>query len=600
MRAEGDDRIPVSLSSDTPVRRWFGFEVLEHTAEAVNMERAARGLSLLWNHDTDVVTGRVTDITIRGDGKLGGYLKFGRGARALEARQDVEDGTVTDISIGYRIDEWVEEQKDGVSTYRAKRWTPMEVSLVTVPADHTVGVGRSAERAAHPAVNEARNAPPEGKEKVQMAEVQTPAPAERTGSNEVRNEDAKVIAAWGKSLGMADVAATAITEGRSIEEFRVMAEEAATRKAAAQQPTGHVDLSPKDERAYSPANAIRMIVEGTWHSKGSLEKEVSDAVAKRTGKDVGGNHFYIPLNVRASVTGGIVGTASLGGNAVDTLQGPMIELLRNRVVLARAGARFLTGLTGPVKFPRQITANTAGWRTENPSSAQTLTALTLDTVTLAPKSIDAHTSFSRELAFQMSPDAQQFITDDILRVIAIAIDASGISGAGTNEPTGILNNSSVGAGTALGTHGGAPTFASVIELETSVANANADVGRMSYLVNSKTRGKLKQTLKLSTATAPGYIWEGANDPGTINGYNAFVSNQVPSNLTKGTSTTICSSIIFGNFDDLLIAEFGGAVDVLVDPYSFATQGMIALHAYAFADVAVRHGASFYTVDDVLT
>src|SRR5690606_33112557 len=128
---------------------------------------------------------------------------------------------------------------------------------------------------------------------------------------------------------------------------------------------------------------------------------------------------------------------------------------------------------------------------------------------LSPKSIDAHTSFSRELAFQMSPDAQQFITDDILRVIALAIDVSGITGAGTNEPTGLLNNSSVLAGTALGSHGGAPTLASVIELETKVANANADIGRMSYLVNSKTRGKLKQTLKLATATAPGYIWEGA-------------------------------------------------------------------------------------------
>lgn len=592
----------MSLSSAEPVERAFGYEVLEHSERAIDLTRAVRGLPLLFNHDSDVPIGRIEDVGLRADGRLAGKLRFGRSAKAQEVRQDFEDGVLTDMSIGYRIHDWSETRRDDVMTYTATRWTPMEGSIVPIPADHTVGAGRSAERAAPPAVDEARNAPPEGKEKETMAEVVTPVPAGRTGSDEVmaRSEDAKVIAAWGKSLGMADVAATAITEGRSIEEFRVMAEEAATRKAAAQQPTGHVDLSPKDERAYSPANAIRAIVEGTWHSKGSLEKEVSDAVAKRTGKDVGGNHFYIPLNVRASVTGGIAGTASLGGNAVDTLQGPMIELLRNRVVLARAGARFLTGLTGPVKFPRQITANTAGWRTENPSSAQTLTALTLDTVTLAPKSIDAHTSFSRELAFQMSPDAQQFITDDILRVIAIAIDASGISGAGTNEPTGILNNSSVGAGTALGTHGGAPTFASVIELETNVANANADVGRMSYLVNSKTRGKLKQTLKLSTATAPGYIWEGANDPGTINGYNAFVSNQVPSNLTKGTSTTICSSIIFGNFDDLLIAEFGGAVDVLVDPYTFATQGMIALHAYAFADVAVRHGASFYTVDDVLT
>lgn len=133
--------VPAALSSEIVVQRWFGREKLEHNSDAVNLERAADGIPLLWNHDTDAPIGRVRDVRLERDGKLRGVLHFSQNARASEIWADVRDGFLTDISIGYRIDEWKEEK--GTDLVSATRWTLMESSVVTVPADHTVGINRA-------------------------------------------------------------------------------------------------------------------------------------------------------------------------------------------------------------------------------------------------------------------------------------------------------------------------------------------------------------------------------------------------------------------------------------------------------------------------
>jgi HK97 family phage prohead protease len=184
----------VSLSSALPVERWFGDEILEHTPEAINMERAARGLPVLFNHDTGTVVGRLINCGLRADGRFGGDLKFGRSSRAQEIRQDVVVEVLTDMSVGYRIDKWVESQRDGKDVYTATRWTPMEASIVPVPADHTVGINRSADRAAHPVIN--TRAPEQGKEQQMSENVPTPATAVVTSNEEpiAREEQRKLIA----------------------------------------------------------------------------------------------------------------------------------------------------------------------------------------------------------------------------------------------------------------------------------------------------------------------------------------------------------------------------------------------------------------------
>jgi HK97 family phage prohead protease len=133
--------VPAALSSESIVQRLFGRERLSHAAGSINLERAADGLPLLWSHDPDQPLGRVRDVRLERDGRLRGVLHFARNPRAEEVWRDVRDGFLTDVSIGYRIDAW-RESKAEPDLITATEWTVLEASIVTVPADPSVGINR--------------------------------------------------------------------------------------------------------------------------------------------------------------------------------------------------------------------------------------------------------------------------------------------------------------------------------------------------------------------------------------------------------------------------------------------------------------------------
>lgn len=147
--AGGSRSYTASLSSELPVERFFGSEILRHDDDSINMARASRGLPLLFNHNTDEPLGKVRNIRIEGD-KLRGELVWGKRAKAQEIRDEVDAEMLGDISIRYSIDEYetrTDEHDHDIVT--VTRWTPLEASVVTVPADHTVGVGRSRDTGKH-------------------------------------------------------------------------------------------------------------------------------------------------------------------------------------------------------------------------------------------------------------------------------------------------------------------------------------------------------------------------------------------------------------------------------------------------------------------
>ena len=554
------------------------------------MSYARDGLPFLVNHDTDRLAGRIEDIAPRADGKLAGKIRFGRSALATEIRQDIEDDIRPAISVGYRVDamKLVETRKDGVDVYRVERWTPMEVSTVPVPADVTVGVGRDAERAAFPVTVDS----PKPQENVTMSEskVETPTPAGVVG--ESREVEAKLIANAARTFKMESKLPQWINEGLTLDQVRGKIEAEQVRAATDATPPGHVDMTAKEERSYNPLSAITAIADGKWEARGGLEKEVSDAIAQRTGKAP--RSFYLPMNIRASVTGNVAGTASLGGNAVETSLVGFIDILRNRIKVRGMGATFMSGLKGNLAIPRQITANTVSWVGENPSSGVTLSALTLDQVTLSPKIAMGGTAYSRLAAHQTTPDVAALVMNDLALTAAIAVDSAAINGTGSNsQPTGVRATSGINT-KAVGTNGGPLTWAILVGAETEIAVDNADVNTMGWLTTPGVRGAAKQILKSTTAGSQ-YLW---SDDNRMNGYRAEVTNQMPSNLTKGTSTTICHAAIFGDWSQLLIGEWGGALDLLVDPYKYADQGMIAVYSYLTVDVAVRQPVGFCLTADI--
>lgn len=344
-------------------------------------------------------------------------------------------------------------------------------------------------------------------------------------------------------------------------------------------------LEQRDLKGYSLVRAISLLAKN--QPLDGLEKEVSEEIAKRSGKQPQG--FYFPTQL-ATERRALDLTTGAGAKATITDASNFIELLRERTLVTTLGARLLTGLTGDLSLPKQTGGATSYWIAEG--NAPTASNQTIAQVGLSPKTLGAYTDMSRKFVNQSSISAEQFVREDLARVLALAIDRAALNGSGTGaEPQGILQNSSV-ATVAMGTNGLAPTFAKLVEMETVVAAANADLGNLNYVTNAKVRGVLKTTEKASSTAQ--FIWDGTN---SVNGYAAHATNLIPSNLTKGTGTNL-SAAIFGNWADLLIGFWGG-LDITVDPFTGSNSGTIRVVALQDVDLKLRHAESFTKIVDLI-
>ena len=598
--------LSMSLSSETPVERW-GWdgvydEVLDHTPAAVDLSRAANGLPLLLDHDVRRQVGRLQEVRLE-EGRLVGRPVFSRSAVGQETEQDVRDGIRQEVSVGYRVlsMDLIGKDAAGKPTYRCA-WMPYEATLTAVPADPTVGVGRDADRAAFPVVVSTPDQPAPKAEERSMADEKEPAPG--TGTARV-HEDARQemadIAGLCAANGASHRVAEFIQKGMTREQVKgVLFDEAVEKGKSA--PKMAPDLSEGERRRYSFQRAIAGAMQpSTWNG---LEREVSAEIAKRAGKE-GSQSLFIPtdLEVRALSAGG----SGSGTEFKFTAPKPFIELLREKTVTRALGATYLTGLGAPVAFPRQTVAGSASWRTENPGSDLSDADSTYDTLALAPKTIQRGTAFTRQMVFQASEDIENIVRNDLAAVLALAWDLAGIAGTGaSNQPQGVLYNTNVSTVT-LGANAGTITYAGLVGLERAIAINNADIGRLGVLTNGQQRAQARQVQQFSgTNGVP--LWVGGANGGAAqmavgevlgpNGYPAFVSQQVPANLTKGTSTTICSAWVMANWAELYMAEFG-AMELIVDPFSKKKQALIELTAIMYGDVGLRHPKSFAAIYDAL-
>ena len=292
------------------------------------------------------------------------------------------------------------------------------------------------------------------------------------------------------------------------------------------------------------------------------------------------------------------GTAS-GAQLIATnkLSDSFIEILRNRMMCRAAGAIVLGGLVGDISIPRQTGGGTAYWVAEN--NPATESHATVGQLALSPKTVSAWTDITRKLLKQSSIDVEMFVRNDLASTVAIALDYSALNGSGSSaeEPTGIAATSSINlyyaggaSGSSANADGAAPVWADIVNLETGVATASADLGALGYMANAKARGKLKQT---AIGTNQPMIWSpGAS---TLNGYAAWVTSQVKSNMSKGSASNL-SQLFFGNWADLIFAMWGG-LDVLVDPYTSSNTGAVRVNVFQDADIGVRHAPSFSYIAD---
>lgn len=567
--SEVEDRtFEFPFSSEYPVARYFGNEVLSHETEAADLSRLNDGAPLLFNHNPDKVVGVVERAWVDGSKKRG-YVKvrFSRNSFAKEVMADVKDGVLRGVSFGYSINK-MEERGDN---FVATNWAPYEVSVVSIPADPTIGIGRSLSiDSAAPAAS------PTQEPEVQMENTTPDVEVIRSKAVEAERSRIASITALGEKHGLSELAGELINGGRSLDEARAaFLEKIDTRSTKVEHridTTSEVGLNDKETRSYSFLRALNYLAnpgDKKAAEAAAFEREVSEAASKTYGKPANG--LMVPNEVlRRDLA---TSPATAGGNlvATDLLAGSFIELLRNKLALARVGATVLNGLQGNIAIPKQTGSATAYWVGEG--NAPTESDPTLGQVTMSPKTVGAFVDYSRRLLLQSSVDVEQMVRNDLARVIALEIDRAGLYGSGnSNQPRGLVNT--VGINTKALT--GYGTFAELIDMETEVAKDNADAGSLFYLMNAAARGALKSTAKSSSAVAAGFVYE--NDE--VNGYPAVVTNQLA-----------FDDIVFGAFDQMIMGMWSG-LDLTLDPYAGATSGTVRIIALQDVDFAVKQAGAF--------
>jgi len=320
-----------------------------------------------------------------------------------------------------------------------------------------------------------------------------------------------------------------------------------------------------------------------------VEKEVHDRImASEKPGNITLSGVAIPVNrAQQSVTGD---TGTKGGALVATdLQSP-IDFLRPEPLMKKIGATYITGLTGNLRFPKNEGGIVASWEGETDTTPETANVYGyLDSI---PKRLSVTVPISLQNLMQSSNDLEIYTVNEINLAIENAIDAAAVNGSGTGQPLGILNNTNVNVVTTA-TDGSVPSWDMIVDAETNVFVANASSAKMNYLVNPKTRGKLKKTKH--AAGDLNYIM---GTDGNVNGYASAVSNHVPSNLTKGTGTAL-SAMVFGDFSQLNIHQWG-FMDLSVDEFSRKKEGLIEVTVNIFLDVLVKQPKAFSVAKGLIT
>jgi HK97 family phage major capsid protein len=315
------------------------------------------------------------------------------------------------------------------------------------------------------------------------------------------------------------------------------------------------------------------------HSKTYLEA--------RAGRPARQHGSFVPLQPIAS---GLDTLTSTGGGFLSqrTVSKDITEALRANSVLARAGARTVSGLNYGFSVPIQTAGSAATWVSENPGFDVFQSDPVFSSVVFMPRTLQATTAASRELVGLASPDLEKFLRDDFGRTLAAAVDAAGLDGSGvSNQPTGILRTAGI-TDIPLGSAGGTLSGINVAALEQAVADANGTP--TAFIANPVLRAKLRESARFSSGTTDP-IWTDSN---TVLGYPGLVTTAMPKNVTKSTSTD-CTSLLVGDFSNVVIALF--SLEITLDPYTSKKRNLIEITLFATVDIGCLRPATFAVTRD---
>ncbi len=581
----------IAISSDQTIERTFyGLtwrERLSHDADAVQLARFKSGrAAFLDGHNTDRQIGTLKNARIDGDRVLRAEVEWGVSALAKEKRAEIDAGTGVgaNVSVGYLPKRWrlIEEDAEKGDLWLAQLWEPVEASSVAVPADESVGFGR--------AITGPGMYPVETMKGVSMSGTGVESPARDARAEAVE------IATMAASNGLADRAGEWIERGLTPDQVgREILNLTATRGRS--QPAFEASLDPldglsaRDRAGYSYARAI-LVAAG--EARGGVEAEVHSGLTKSWPKGAprrgGSDSILVPLRLNPWSTRTALDTKTPGtaGEVIVDRAGELIELMRPKTMVARAGARILTGLVGNIQFPKKTGAGTVYWVPENPGVAVTETNLTTGLLIGAPKTLMGTEAYSRQFLIQAPSsgvDGESMVRDDLAEGHALALDFAALHGIGANgQPLGIYNIPAVLTNSMGAT---VPTFAKLIDMMGKIGDANAPTDGLKWLTTPLMAATMARTL-VASAAGSDMIWKGPLSGGQMAGYPAFSTNQVSKTLGAGADE---HGMILAAWDQLLLLLWN-SLELIVDPYAKKKEGLIEVTSFQMADVLVRQPTAF--------
>jgi hypothetical protein len=596
--------VRLSFSSEHPVQIFEDtVEILVHEKDAVILDFLTSGFApFLDNHDRSKQMGVIESVEMDYEAKRGNALvRFSKRKDADEIFQDILDGIRRNISVGYKVLDYKLEEEKSLTRVMVTKWEPLEVSIVSIPADVTVGVGRSyrdlkgeeemrlrnsqnsgAEEFPPPQGNVSKrdgggSAPPSVPVAVPVDEK---AAAERAAKT-ITERNQKIME-LGKRHKLERTAYEAILTGLSVEAAKDLMLEKMESGTREQPFAGEVksDAPEKELKNYSFIRLCNAIHTKNFKNAG-FERAIHQEMIDKYGESGHGGYRFptnlpvaVPralLNQRAISIGDYSSPGTGGGNLVHKVYMPFVDMLFTALILQNLGATFISDLKGIVEFAKLKSYSTGSWIGEDDDSSASTSEF--ETIKMQPYSISGYDYITRMALNQSSEDLEMLVRWNLIRGIKKNLEKAALDGSGdSDQPKGRINIT--GINTVDFAADGEPTFAEMVEMEEMVDTDDALFGALKYLITKSMKYHLRTTLDFSTSAAARPI----ADKGKINEYPYIHSNLCPA-----------KKAIFGNWSDLLVGIWG-APELLAERDT--RKGGLKLSMFMDMDVNVRHPESF--------
>lgn len=633
--------IRIAISSEEPYPRWYlngyekAYEVLGHKEGEVDLSYFLEGAPFAVEHDTRDIAGVLQNVSLDADGVLRADVKFSKSTRAKEIEQDIRDGIRTRISVGYEVLEFTDEgvAEDKTPIVRATLWRPYEASIVAVPADITVGVGKS-----HNHTNGVNQAMKLSKATVDSLRTLL----RQLDDEEVESVTEEVVEAADALIAAVEALEVEVIEDTVVEEEveeEEMEDEVVEEEASVEEDEEQKNHNPQARKSRNKESRMKASGNGstgakeasqlarianeynrsadlpTWleegrtvasvmdeilDSRSNAHKAVNPGMSTREKKEfslsrslegfLAGEPTFVDEVGRSVAKKNGISTKSnalyiplnepifkrtftTAGNASALVANQYLtfeEALREQSIAGMVGVQMIEGQNNVLKMPRGDGA-TGAWVGEG--SAITDSSSSFSTVTWEPKTYALTIPYTRQLGvLNGTYDVEDITRQDILGLFVEAAEAAIFAGAGGNAPTGIQLDTAVPS-VATGSVSLAAFTAMWQEQRENKGSAN----NLAYVLTPGVYAAAQNTAQFSN-TGPAILVDGK-----INGFPVYASNFLPTNLGSGAA----HGSLFGNFSTVLAAHFG-VVEIIKDEYTAAANGIVKLRAFMYMDSKARN------------